>query len=103
MGEVFKKIAADMVGTTGKLTVSECAILYHDDSTGFKNPIGLANLLDNAIFHNPPGTKVEVTMYQQKERWGILLSDNGCGMDEETLSDCLNGITAAQIRPEAAK
>ncbi len=47
----------------------------------------LDNLIYNAIKHNPPGTKISITMEEndQGNKLRIVIQDNGIGMDEETL------------------
>lgn len=45
------------------------------------------NLIYNAIKHNPPGTRIIITMKvdEQGDKLRISIQDNGMGMDEETL------------------
>ncbi|WP_052487566.1 sensor histidine kinase [Gordoniibacillus kamchatkensis] len=40
----------------------------------------LLNLLDNAVKHNPPGTKVCVTLADRADAWHIAVCDNGPGV-----------------------
>jgi two-component system OmpR family sensor kinase len=48
----------------------------------------LDNLLINAVIHNPPGTRIRVSVSRPERDGGciILIEDNGRGMDEETRS-----------------
>lgn len=65
---------------------SHKTLLYPLDQTWFKRAI--INLLMNAVIHNPPGTKIAVSMeyVAQDGRIFVRIADNGRGMDEETLS-----------------
>lgn len=45
----------------------------------------LRNLIDNAIRHNPPGTRVTVLTESQAGRIALAISDNGPGIPEEDL------------------
>lgn len=44
----------------------------------------LANLLVNAAIHNPPGTKVTVSVMREGARAIVRVDDDGVGMDEAT-------------------
>jgi signal transduction histidine kinase len=55
------------------------------DSKWFRR--ALDNLIGNALIHNPPGTKVEVSVGKERESLVLItIKDNGIGMDEETQS-----------------
>lgn len=47
----------------------------------------LDNLIYNAIKHNPPGTKISITMEvdDEEDNFRMIIQDNGIGMDKETL------------------
>ncbi len=48
----------------------------------------LQNLLMNSILHNPPGTAIDVTIQKESNQSiSIKITDNGVGMDQETLSN----------------
>ncbi|WP_243292855.1 HAMP domain-containing sensor histidine kinase [Bacillus sp. FJAT-47783] len=44
----------------------------------------LDNLVINAIKHNPPETKVMISVEKDDEQIALIVKDNGIGMDEET-------------------
>lgn len=48
----------------------------------------LQNMLMNAVLHNPAGTAIHVTVRREgEESANIMISDNGTGMDEDTLNN----------------
>ncbi|WP_342435464.1 ATP-binding protein [Paenibacillus sp. FSL L8-0436] len=48
----------------------------------------LQNVLMNAVLHNPEGTAIHVTVRREgEESANIMISDNGTGMDEDTLNN----------------
>ena len=64
------------------------SLIYPLDSKWFRR--ALDNLLANAIIHNKPGTLIEVSVEEitsQKQFNGMMIciSDNGRGMNEQTL------------------
>ncbi|SFI60305.1 HAMP domain-containing sensor histidine kinase [Thermoflavimicrobium dichotomicum] len=61
-------------------------LIYPVDVKWFKR--ALNNLLINAVVHNPPGTKINVSVEQDvtKDQIFIVIEDNGVGMDQETLA-----------------
>ncbi|MBH5318603.1 HAMP domain-containing histidine kinase [Paenibacillus sp. GSMTC-2017] len=47
----------------------------------------LNNIIVNAVKHNPAGTTVTIITRQEQGNAKLIISDNGVGMDEETLSN----------------
>ena len=47
----------------------------------------LAELLENALKHSPPTTKVQVAGRQIREGYGIAITDHGVGLTDEELAD----------------
>ena len=56
----------------------------------------LANLLSNAIKYTPEGGRIEVRLGQDGDRLEIRVSDNGLGMDRETLARAFELFTQAE-------
>lgn len=46
----------------------------------------LGNLVDNAIRYSPPHGQVTLVVYQHENGYGIMVEDNGCGMDTDDLA-----------------
>lgn len=66
----------------------------------------LANLIVNALVHNPPETKVSVLVNSQHEgKVSLIVRDNGTGMDEEQQLQLFNRYyrgTNTQEKPEGS-
>ena len=66
----------------------------------------ISNIIINALVHNPPDTRVKVTVNQaQKNRIAVCICDNGTGMNETELSDLWNRYyrgTSTKEKPEGS-
>jgi signal transduction histidine kinase len=43
----------------------------------------IANLLNNAIIYNPPGTTIKVSLYEEEDSAIVEIADNGAGIPDE--------------------
>ena len=51
----------------------------------------LYNLLVNSVEHNPPNTRIRISLARNEKRQVLLsIQDNGTGMDQETIDHCVN-------------
>ncbi|MEK8127727.1 HAMP domain-containing sensor histidine kinase [Paenibacillus filicis] len=67
------------------LSEEECLSFVFDERLMYR---ALQNLLMNSILHNPPGTAIEVSLRKESNQSILItISDNGIGMDQETLNN----------------
>ena len=88
LGESLRRAVVRLQPRWSKAGLEMDADIPDMDCTGDEELLSQvwSNLLENAIKFTPPGGRIAVSLRREGDRAEIRVSDNGPGMDEETLS-----------------